>query len=182
MKIYFAGSLTDEIAWIRRIYQIIEDLGYVHTSDFMNTVDVSDFTNASKVVLKNSYKQARNDILKADVCCFEVTVHCLAIGQLLQFALDNRKPVIALYRNNKPLLLDGVEEEDQRLIMLHYNKNDFKEEIKATIGFQKELIDKRFTMILPSKMDGYLEKLAEKRGSKSGYIRELIRKEMEKKD
>ena len=59
MKIYFSGALIDEIEWLREIYGTVEDLGHVHSSDFIVTVDPDKFLLASKAELKESYKQAR---------------------------------------------------------------------------------------------------------------------------
>ena len=77
MKVYFSSSLRAKKHYkdtFEKIYKLIKDLGYKHTSDFLVTAKPEEYYQQRQDFGK-FYKNLTSQIKKADVCGFEVSLH-----------------------------------------------------------------------------------------------------------
>lgn len=183
MKVFFIGTPRGNIDNQRAIYKEIEKLGYKHTSDFTVRIDPKTFYDVDEKIWEKRYKERLKEIASAEICLFEVSKHSLAVGQLVQEAVRNEKPVILLYfEGKKPHFFRGTIGAESRVQLLEYTLDNIIETLKYSFEIAEELLTTRFTMLMPPEMTKFLDKISEKEGtSRSEYIRELIAREMKKK-
>jgi len=183
MKVfYIASARIEDVVLGRRIYQVILELGHKHTSRFMVDYNPQTFYEADESEWQKRYESRLSEIARAEVSLFEVSMHSLAIGQLVQESLRREKPVIVLYRQGKkPQFMTGTAEAENRLQLLEYDETDLKSVIEYGLETAKEMLITRFTMLLPPDLSKYLDAVNKNRGiSRSNFIRNLIKTEMEK--
>ncbi|EKD30004.1 MAG: hypothetical protein ACD_78C00193G0002 [uncultured bacterium (gcode 4)] len=178
MKVYFMATPRgkDDLSKnYREIYSEITGLGYEHVTDFILDVDVDEFYLAD---IRPFYKKTLQELKKADICVFETSVHSLAIGHLIGKALDNGKPVIALYTGkNAPFFLSGVEEKNVQIVK--YDLSSVRETLKQALYDAGERADSRFNFFISRKLTLYLDWISQKkRIPRAVYLRQLIRREM----
>ena len=162
------------------IINLLKKFGYTHTSDF-----TADYNNHFLELPKNKwslhYKRTMDDLNKADITVFEVTISSLSIGQVLQNALVINKPVIALHTDKyNPIFLGGAEEIESKLQVVEYNLNNLEKELLNALDYAQNWLEFRFTMNLNNRLKNHLDKIAKNGKSRSDYIRELIIKDMKK--
>ena len=182
MKIYFMTSprtlekYTDNCV---KIYDVIESIGHQNTSKFVNEVDVEKFYDSD---IKEFHKSTINDLKKADICVFETSVHSLAIGQLLNEALQLGKPVIALYADKKvPFFLSGTN--DDKVQVIHYTKDNLEDTLKDAIDYASSQQDVRFNFFISPTIGNYLDWISKvKKIPRSVYLRSLIENDMQDND
>lgn len=131
---------------------------------------------------KQYVRKLSNWIDRADFVVFEVSIEEVSLGFEMKMALERSKPILVLYDCRKgqlPFTLKGVTL--NRLIIYDYDQRDdqeLKEILKSALGDIRDQLETRFTMILPSDINSYLNKVADNR---SEYIRKLIRQDMKRK-
>lgn len=180
MKVYFMASPRgkDDLSnKYEAIYKTIEELGYKHVADFILKVDVDKFYLSD---IRPFYKETTKDLKKADICLFEVSVHSLAIGHLINDAIDEGKPVIALYTgDNLPFFLSGASEEKVQIIQ--YDLSNLKKVLKHALQYAQERTDTRFNFFISHRLSSYLDWISrKKRIPRAVYLRQLIKKAMKK--
>jgi hypothetical protein len=181
MKVFFSMSFRGDINTGRKIYKILKKLSYKHTSTCFdeeeNTPEI--FYKFDKQELAEHYKRIFYELLQADVLVEEASIQSVTTGQVIQKAVDNKIPVLVLNtKGNRPFFLDGIECNEKGMLVCEYNENNLASVLKEGIEFLSEELSSRFTLILPNKILKHLDKVAEKRKSRSEYIRELIDKDM----
>ncbi|HKZ34486.1 MAG TPA: hypothetical protein VJ179_01290, partial [Patescibacteria group bacterium] len=182
MKIFFIGTPRGNLDHARVIYKATEELGYEHTTDFMLRIDPAIFYDVDEKMWQERYRSRLREITEADICVFEVSIHSLAVGQLIQEAIRREKPVIALYyQGQKPYFLRGAEGSETRVQLIEYTLDNLKDILADAFEIANELLTTRFTMLMPPDMTKFLDKVTEEKGTaRSEYIRELIAREMRK--
>ena len=183
MKVFFSCSPRSNLSHSRAIYQAVGNLGHKHVTNFVATVDPETFYNVDEGIWEERYTQWLKDIAASEVCLFEVSIHSLAIGQLLQEAISREKPMIALYyQGQRPYFLRGTEGSKSRVQLVEYTLENVKDVLSDAFELATELLTTRFTMLMPSEMTRFLDKINEEEGrSRSEFIRDLIAQEMEKR-
>jgi hypothetical protein len=180
MKVFFSASVRGNHQSAARIYTLISELGFKHTSDSWGTDDPAYFNNWTREERIQHVEELFPKILKADIVVLEVTLPSFTIGQFIQYALDHKIPDLALYKkDSQKAFLEGQESQANRLLVSEYNDRDLKNVIMDGISYLKELNETRFTLIFPQKIVRHLNGVAKKGVSRSEYIRSLIVKEMD---
>lgn len=187
MKVFFHAQLRgpeNYLIFYRKIYKVIEELGYHHTSDIINSVDpkkfvsqMDNFEHSKRMDMFTSY--IRN-IKISDIIVVEVSLPSFTSGFLMHEALIDDKPIIALYlEGNDPHHLLNMHTE--KLQLVEYNTSNILERLQKAFDLSKKQIDVRFNFFIPPEIISYLEWISvEMRISKSTYIRDLIVKDLKK--
>jgi len=126
----------------------------------------------------NYYSYKIENLKKADICVFDVSYHSLGIGYMIQRALEEGKPTIALFhKDNNPIFLEGIE--DERFILIPYDKKNLKDVLKKSLKKASDLRDKRFNFFITPNLLRYLNRVSRTDGvTKSVFIRNLIMEHM----
>jgi hypothetical protein len=126
------------------------------------------------------YKTSLDKIKKVDLVIVEVTGHSMSMGFVIVKALELNKPVIALYSDkSSQTFLKWVN--NNRLIMVPYNKKNLSKTIDNSLIKAINLVDLRFNFFISTKIVNYLDWVSTYRMiPKSVFLRKLIEKEMKK--
>lgn len=175
MKIYFSSSLRAKKQYgqnFKLIYDFIKEFGYSHTSDFIISHDPDDFYK--KGDFAKFYQNLLNQIKKADICVFEVTLHSLGIGYCVNLALQMGKPVILLYyQNSNPVFFKGLKSD--KLQIYKYTRDNIKEVLVDALTIAKEAVDIRFTFFITPQINRFFNWIAKnKKIPRAVYLRNLL--------
>lgn len=188
MKVYFNASLTGKLhyyAEYRKIISLAQQLGHTLYADHVMKRDFGSVNKQKLTQHQRDFQKAREAIKEIDVVITEATYPSVGIGYLVGLALEMYKPVLILYLNSPHGLLLG---DPNRLLTL--KKYDLRDEKKLK-KFIKSFIDKsqnkilkyKFNLMLSKNHTDLLEFTARKeRMSKAQFIRNLIDKEIKKKN
>lgn len=180
MKIYFMSTPRSKEKMknnFEAISKAIKELGHDKTTDFILDVDTKQFYLSD---VQNFYRETIHDLKKADICVFETSEPSLAVGHLISTALENEKPVVALYVKNKlPFFLTGVDSE--KVQVLEYSVENIKEVLENAFNYAQEMADARFNFFISPKIGNYLDWVSKKkRIPRAVYLRRLIEEDMKK--
>lgn len=178
MKIFFTGSpralrLDNYNKYLNSIYNVLSNYGE-HTSTLVIKNNPDEFYNYSLERINKHYKDTIDDLRKADVIVAEVSMHSMAMGYLINKALELSKPTLCLYtKGKKPFFLSGIK--DPNLVNLEYSGNSINDVIDDAFDYFSGRQDKRFNLMLSPKMVNFLNDLSKKRKiPKSQIIRNTI--------
>lgn len=176
-------SFRGDILLGRKIYDVIKSLGHMHTSKVYESDTPKKFYQWSSAERLVHYEKVFEAMHKADVAVLESTIHSLTIGQMIQDCIERDIPLLILVREkNKLAFLDGLQEENNKLIVLEYQPESIKETLTEGFHYLSNFQDTRFTMILPNHMIRFLDEINKTNNiSKSEYIRRLIKRDMEER-
>lgn len=184
MKVYFGTSPRIKEKYpkqIGEIYRLIENFGYVHTSDWIERVEAKQFYKLTEAELQAHQQDTERAIRRADICIFEASLTSLSVGFLVSMALSNSKVVIVLSQNENSLLIFRSVK-SLSLVTLTYNVDDLEEKLKGALEDAKKKISVRFNFFIPRDLLVYLDWVAKSVGlSKGEYVRNLIEKETRKR-
>ncbi|MCX6816448.1 MAG: hypothetical protein NTZ93_01075 [Candidatus Beckwithbacteria bacterium] len=184
MKIYFTASEEVSKKGLKQIYQrIVNHLQQQGHDVFEKALseyglDVVQFSSRE---VKEWYKEWLIYVSEADLAVIEgsypSTIH---IGFELGLILSRGKPVILLFEAGKePVLVSQLF--SSRLIKSEYSKDNVEEVIDWCLEEAEKIVNRRFTFYISPEIDTYLDKMVDKGlVSRSQYIRNLIKKEMNK--
>lgn len=184
MKVYFVASIRNGKRFYLKHYKAIvatlEKLGCeVETCDVFVEGIEDRVTKMSEKDLTEAHSRLLRRLKTADVVVVEVSVQSTSVGYEITEALFFEKPVIALYTNSSsiPLLLEG--RNDERIQFLEYNLSNLPMVLEKAIDEAKRMLNIRFNFFIDSEILQFLDRIAKKQGiSRSGYIRDLIKREM----
>ena len=119
---------------------------------------------------------------KMDICVAEISFpSTINVGFEVASIVNRGKPVIALHLKGKDPVFLSPDYAD-RMIKVEYTLVTVEEVLRWAIDEAKQWLEHRFTMIIPAKIEKYLDEVVKMEGfSRSEYIRKLIEREMEKK-
>lgn len=186
MKVFFHAYLRSNDKYLdfdKKIYDIIKDLGYIHTNETFQNDPKAQLAKIEKGGYEERvdlYKFYIKNIKSADIVVLDISMHSLASGFLLHEALRDEKPVLALYHEgNDPSFTININNE--KLQLIEYNLSNLKEQLVRGLDLAKRLVDIRFNFFIPPEIITYLDYITNsKRISKSTYIRNLIMRDMAK--
>jgi hypothetical protein len=165
----------------QKIYNEIASLGHIHVRGMIRFAE-DPFYQSSEYDWDKHYQQILNSLRASDIAVFEVSTSSMSVGQLLQQALDLNKPVIALYTGKlKNTFLDGFVSSEKRFVLLEYSRDDITTTLQYAFSYMHDLLDTRFTMIMPYDIASYLQSISKKGINRSEFIRTLIREKMGEK-
>lgn len=145
MKVYFTTSQRGKgyfDQYYIRIYNEIKKLGHTHLDDEIVKVTSKEFykklEEGGKESYKRLYKNNLKNLLLSDINFFEVSIHSLSIGFMINKSIEINKPTIALYlKGNNPLFLSGIE--SNKFIILRYSRSNLERIVKESLEKAKKL-------------------------------------------
>ncbi len=183
MKVFFGTSpriKADYPDLVHQIYKKIKDLGYTHTSSWVDGVDPKSFYEMTAVELENHNERILKELKNADICVFETSLPSLSVGYLINMSIDLGKQVIILTQNNSPSFVVGWVKSDA-LYLLKYTTENVNKVLEEALKKAENNSDVRFNFFVSPKILNYLDFVAKKRMiPRSVFLRDLIEKEMKK--
>ena len=145
MKVYFTTSQRGKgyfNQYYIRIYNEIKKLGCTHYDDEIVKVTSKEFYKELEVEARRGFSKRYTDTLKninsSAINVFEVSIHSLSIGFMINKSIEINKPTIALYlKGNNPLFLSGIESD--RFVITSYNKSNLEKIVKKSLEKAKKL-------------------------------------------
>ena len=183
MKVYFTASLrgkqNSDLDY-EKIFSLIESLGHKNLDDIVLRKSESRFYQGSHEEQVRLYKQALNNINTADVVILDVSIPSLSMGYVLQKALENSKPVIALYKKGYvPFFALGIDNE--KLQVIDYTDNSLEKDLKEALQTAQDSADVRFNFFISPEIGKYLDWISRvKKLPRSVYLRALIEEDLER--
>ncbi len=184
MRIYFTAAISAKSDFgenYKRIVECLKELGHEVASEQILEKEMLDVNRQTSEDREKYYQWMVREIKKADLLVAEVsfpsTVH---VGHELTLALDQEKPVLALYTKDKqPMLFWGIISE--KFYVEEYNLENLKKVLERSIKFLAEKIDTRFNFFISPKIGNYLDWIAKKKKlPRAVYLRKLIEDDMDK--
>lgn len=142
--------------------------------------EVSGFYNGTHKERTDHYKRTMDYVKRADAVFVELSEHSMSMGYIVNKALDNNKPVVALYKKGfEPYFFSGIE--DPRLMIVEYTEENLDKVIQESLNKIKDHSDVRFNFFVSPKILAYLDWVAQKRMiPRSVFLRNLIEREIKK--
>lgn len=181
MKVHFKGAITGNKNRYKYIIDLIEQQGHTVLTHYFASRSLEQISHKTPAESETFKKKSIEWLREADVIIFETTIPSIGTGYEIALAAQFKKPVIILYEPNEintphPVLYTY----DDRIQVLSYNPEELNTIIKDSLDLASQFTEVRFTMILPGNIVAYLDEVAEHGTTRSGYIRELINKDMNK--
>ena len=181
MKLYFTYSKRLNKELLEEIKRTFTTLGTKveireQTGEEQQTYD---FDEAKKMFQKNV-----KSIKAADVVLAECSYASSGLGYEISQAIDEKKPVIAIYNLNTdlahprhikrvPISLKG--NTSKYLILREYDIKSLKKTLELAVKDAKSLADTKFILIIPPAIDKYLEWNVKEKGiSKAEITRQAV--------
>lgn len=186
MKIYFVASprlVVKDPGLYKRIHHYLAKNNVMLSDKLLKWTDnkvlekVYDDNNKEAASV---YKEAIDQVKKADVVMMEVSGHSVTMGYLISKSLDLCKPAVVFYKKGtKILFLKGIN--NPKLKLKEYDKQNIEKLLDEAIEEAKKEIDVRFNFFVSPKILTYLDWVAQKRMiPRSVFLRNLIEREMKK--
>lgn len=188
MKVHLITSRTtleNDIATLRQIMTIIKQDGHSLARDWIEdeykrikspSLPITDWSDI--------YKENLGAITKADVVIAETTYENFAVGYLIAFAVQLKKPVLLLRHAtaDKNAFVSGVE--NGWTVRKEYAENNLKKILEDFLHDNDiQAKDMRFNFFIDRPIYNYLRWAAFKTGkTKAEILRELVMKEIDKTD
>lgn len=181
MKIYFSAALAQKKQFGKQYQQIVSHLEALGHEVYQDTT-----TTSLKSAIKKTdderaeyYRQVVKWIKSADLVVLEVSFpSTLHIGHEISLALEQSKPIIALFHKNfEPSFFLGLSHE--LINWYSYDTGSLHKMLEQGLRFATHHLLVRYNVSLPARMYRHLEKCAAKyRMPKSFYLRKLIEQDM----
>lgn len=182
MKISFAASIRGKKSYNKYysiiINYLIKEGYFVEHLISLSEETLNNLTASQRITLfQNFYKR----IQKSDLLIAECSFPSINVAYEISYASQQGKPVIILYLKDKDgsvlELRDPIFSSDN-ISTYAYSEDNLINTLKSALKYAQPQLDKRFTIILPTKIVSRLEKISkEKKIPKSVYIRQLIEKD-----
>ncbi len=185
MKAYFVASIIGRDnkikKWQQEVVETIKEMGID-----MNTINFD--TQKTKLMeeteddMVKAFKRNTKSIKESDIVIAEVSASDSGVGYEIAYALNLRKPVLALYNEKAgeptaPPIQVGT----QKLLTFEkYNEDNLKNKIDKFFKDIRNKLDTKFILIISPEIDSYLEWAGKsKRMHKAQIVRNSVEKEME---
>lgn len=180
MKIFFIGERRNEanMKMNEKIIKVLEAEGNKVDKSLIQHSHEEDNANFDK-----AYQRNLKSIKNCDVVVAEITTTSSGQGFLLATAINQKKPVVAMYNSDskiKPsITLEGV---NSRLFnYLKYSESNIDTVVKKAISKVKQTLDTKFILIISAEIDRYLEWASnERRMHKAQIVRNSVEDAMAK--
>jgi nucleoside 2-deoxyribosyltransferase len=181
MKAFFIGDRKDKSRSDE--YQLIID----EFESQGTKVDRTHFVRTSEIDSKNveeAYLTYMKSIKSNDIVIAEVTEMSSGIGFMIATALDQKKPVIALFDKNSKLdpskTLTGST--NKLLSFCKYDKENLSKVIKDFQKKANDVIDTKFILIISPEIDRYLTWVSDNRRMHKAQVVRLALEDVMEKD
>ncbi|MBU0975874.1 MAG: nucleoside 2-deoxyribosyltransferase [Patescibacteria group bacterium] len=185
MKVYFVGSIIgrdEKVAgWQRLVTDTIKERGEEIDTVNVDTRKGKLFHETEEQVLQ-AYTRNTKSIKHSDVIVAEVSVSDSGVGYEIAYALNQRKPVLALYHEEAETpTAPPIQAGGQKLLTFaKYNEKNIKEVIDSFFREVRNKLDTKFILIISPEIDRYLEWAGDyKRMHKAQIVRNSVEKEIE---
>ena len=185
MLVYFVASsrlVAKDADLYARIYNTISSEHKMVSDKVLKWIKggIKDLSKESIETKKENYLHVIKCIKKADIVVMEISGHSVSMGFILSKAMEENKPVIAMYTTEiDPVFVKGIV--NSKLILAEYKKENLEQVISDSINKAKCLVDMRFNFFVSPKILSYLDWVGQKRMiPKSVFLRHLIEREMKK--
>ena len=185
MKIYFIASprsANKEPELYKRLFDVLANDNKMVNSQVLDWTkgELSKFYEGTHEQRVAHYKKTMNSIKSADVVAVEVSEHSMSMGYIVNKALEENIPVLALYKKgNEPYFFSGID--NPKLQVVEYDDNNLEDNLQEALENAKDLADVRFNFFVSPKILAYLDFVAKKRMiPRSVFLRDLIEHEMKK--
>jgi hypothetical protein len=183
-----AKNLPEDLPFYHNILEAIHDDGAVIARDWIsaaqNRIDKGIIRDDTKVEWDDVHKENSEAISRADIVIIEATNYGFQEGFYTSQALQQKKPVLLLTREDtRGRLMHGIK--NKLFSIQHY---DTGEDIAKIVGkFIKSNTvstkDLRFNFFIDRHIYNYLREVSYETGkNKSEIIRELLEEEIDRKD
>lgn len=183
-----AKNLKEDLPFYHGMLEIIHDNGAVIARDWIsaaqNRIDKNITRDDTKVVWEEVHTENSEAISRADIVIIEATNYGFQEGFYTSQALQHKKPVLLVTRENiRGLLVSGIKH--KLLIAQHY---DTQEDLKKIVSkfIKTNTIsskDLRFNFLIDRQIYSYLRQTSYETGkNKSEIIRELLESEIEQQE
>lgn len=184
MKIYFTYTKTLQPSITNRITEYLTTAGHkVSSRQRMEDYGTVSFENA-----RTAFNLNVKNIKNCDVILAEVSYSSSGLGYEISLALEEKKPVIAIYNMtedlNHPKHIPSVPTSlkgntSKYLLLREYDLKNLEKILELAMKDTKDLVDTKFILIIPPEIDKYLEWNARERNkAKAEVTREAIEKIM----
>lgn len=181
MRIYFTGARSGNEQFGKSYKKIAEILkGEGHEVQYTHIIGQKPRPHEKD--FNRTFKQVHTWIKEADVIIAEISTPSSGVGHETYLALNERKPVLALYhedaRSDKDATLKG--NPSKYLEVSVYNDKTLTKILQDFLREAKQKIDTKFILIISPEIDRYLEWAADyKRMHKAQIVRNAVEKETE---
>ncbi len=183
MKVYFTASIfhrEERRSDYKAILVTLRKLGIkdILSEDILD-IPLRNALNDSEIERKKWHTTWTKYIHDADFIVAEISYpSTINIGFEINNILERGKPVIGLYKDGKdPIFISELH--SRRLIKSSYTLDNLKDVLSWAIEEVQEIINRRFTFLIPPDVNHFLENSYKDHGiTASDLIRNLIRKEI----
>ncbi|MBN1331530.1 hypothetical protein JW978_01430 [Candidatus Dojkabacteria bacterium] len=181
MKIFFLGVRDSSMYPVyKKVIKELKKSAHSVDSEWMTATKEEDAEH-----FENSYKRNMQSIKNCDFVVAETSLISSGLGFQIATALNQKKPVIALYnpkKQNPSATLKGSSDRNKYLFYAEYNSDeDIQKLLDTTIAKVKSSLDTKFILIIPSEIDRYLEWASDyKRMHKAQLVRQAIEDYMQR--
>lgn len=188
MKIYYTSPVKFNTE-NQNTYSIIEDAmkerGHkMLMSKYSNFKSFEDYQKLDDNQIYELYRESEKSLKDADIVIANVTHQSNRVSYEIATALLDRKPVIAIFREDSGTkLLPPIEGNESKYLTVARFKdnNDLGKSLLSAFEETRKKIDTKFILIISPEIDKYLEWAAqERRQHKAQVVREAIESVMNK--
>lgn len=183
-----AKNLKEDLPFYHSMLEVIHDDGAVVARDWIsaaqNRLDKNIIRDDTKIVWEEVHKENSEAISRSDIVVIEATNYGFQEGFYMSQALQHKKPVLLVTRENvRGRLINGIKH--KLLTTQHYDTQD---ELKKIVNkfIRVNTIsskDLRFNFLIDRQIYSYLRQTSYETGkNKSEIIRELLESEIEQQE
>ena len=187
MNIFLTAPLRGKSKYgeyYKKIYSILNAEGYKVEADHILDHDVHTVHAWDPEYRFDYYLSVIEKIKLCDVFIAELSISTINVVYEICIALELKKNTIVLYiGDQEPKFIDEIDLglTEERFQVIQYNSSNLKKRLNSAINYAKKSINQRFTLLLPTGILNYLEKVSKSQSiPRAVYIRQLIEKEMRK--
>jgi len=182
MKAYFTASIAGKKYQLDNYHAVInylESKGVEVVSDHIMQATESKIRMETKDERIKFQKTLESWINDCDLMVVEASFPSISVGYEIALALHRMKPVLVLYTEDPPSLINNNEED--KLVVEQYSPSSLHETIDSFLNYIRGAADMRFTFFITPELNSFLVKIARKQKiPKSVYLRHLIADDMKR--
>ncbi len=154
MKVYFSASISLDRSLLPIYQQIVQELKKIGHEVVSEHVVNPDLKLGEGMSPQELFAHQTKMINQADVVVAEVTAPSWGTAFLIEYALSNGKPVLALYYKNAeqplPMMIAGHPE----LYVAHYSKGNIRTILKKNLDYFTSMSHRKGKLIVIDGTDG----------------------------
>lgn len=184
MKIYFSGSVQGKkkfLEYYLKIIEALQEMGHEVIYQYLLKANEDKIKQQSIEAQVEVHQQLAEWKKQADIIVAELSYRSFAQGQEIAHAFRIGKPVLGLHVDgHKPHLI--LSDAGDRLLLSQYTLVNLKQVIAEGINYLNPDEQKRFTLLLPSHLVDYLDRVArDTKYNRSEYLRKILEEDMVKR-